>query len=90
MAEEIKKQQNNKKTPGSDIFIARIIVCVIILISTLLLRFNNQYIYDSLKFWYKENVLEEKYFFEEVAKNAKAVCSPLKNKLFDLFSEISF
>ncbi len=90
MTEEIKKQKNNLNKSGSDIFIVRIIVCVVILISTLVLRFNNQYIYDSVKFWYKENVLEERYSFEAIIKNTKTICLPFKEKILNLFSNLSF
>lgn len=89
MAEEIKKEKSGKRAPGGDIFIVRIIVCVVILIGTLLLRFNNQYIYDSLKFWYEENILEEKYSFKTIISSAQTSCLPLKNKILDLFSGIS-
>ncbi len=89
MAENIKPKKSNETKHGGDILIVRIIVCVVILLGALFVRFNNQYVYDSLKCWYKENVLEERYSFESVGESIKSVCSPLKTKVLNLFSKSS-
>ncbi len=85
MAENIKPKKSSETKHGGDILIVRIIVCVVVLLGALFVRFNNQYIYDSLKCWYQENVLEERYSFEHVGESIKNSCSPLKTKLLDLF-----
>lgn len=87
MAENIKPKKSSETRQGGDILIVRIIVCVIILLGALFVRFNNQYIYDSFKCWYKENVLEERYSFEYIGESVKNICSPLKTNVLDFFSK---
>lgn len=88
----MEEEKSSKKAPeiksGGDVFIIRSVVCVIVMLMTLFVRFNNQYIYDSLKFWYKENILEEKYSFEKVSESIEKMCLPVKSKVLDLFSNL--
>ena len=86
MKENIKSKKTEKIGFGGDVLIVRIITCVIILLGTMFIRFNNQYIYDSIKFWYRENIMAEKYSFKEVSENIKNICSPVKDRILSLFS----
>lgn len=88
MSEYIKPKEETEIKHHGDIFIVRIVVCVIILLGTLFVRFNNRYIYDSLKFWYQENVLEEKYSFEDIKENIENLYFPVKNKVLSFISDL--
>ena len=89
MAEDIKSKKTTESKHGGDILVARVIVCVIILLGTLFVRFNNRYIYDSLKFWYTENILEERYSFEALRESIKNMCLPIKIRILELFPDIN-
>ena len=86
MEENIKSKKTEKIRLGGDVLVARIIACVVILLGTMFIRFNNRYIYDSLKFWYQENIMEEKYSFKSVSENIKNICLPIKDQILSLFS----
>lgn len=90
MAEEIKPKKGAEIKHGGDVLIVRIIVCVIILLGTMFIRFNNRYIYDSLKFWCRENMLEEKYSFWIFEKNIGDIYIPVKNKVLNLLAGLKF
>lgn len=79
----------NSGRHGGDILVIRIIACVIILLMALFVRFSNQYAYDSLKFWYKENISEEKIDFTAIKENISNACLPVKNKIYDLFAYLN-
>ena len=88
MEENIKSKKTEKIRLGGDVLVVRIIACVIILLGTMFIRFNNQYIYDGLKFWYQENIMEEKYSFKTVSENIKSICLPIKEQILGLFSHL--
>ena len=88
MEENINSKKTEKIRLGGDVLVVRIIACVIILLGTMFIRFNNRYIYDSLKFWYQENIMEEKYSFKSVSEKIKSICLPIKEQILGLFSHL--
>ncbi len=77
-------KSNTKNSKG--IFAVRFVISIIILLGTLFIKFSSRCYYDNFKFWYQNNVLEDKYHALWLKDGIKNIYSTSEAKFVEIIS----
>lgn len=77
------------KKQGSPISLlgVRVMVCLIIFGAVIFVKINNPCVFENFRFWYQNNMCEEKFKTEEMREKAASLFFTAKEKLWSAVSK---
>ncbi len=81
------KFAGKSKVRSINLFYIRITVCIIIFGGVMFLKLNNPCVFENFRFWYQNNVCEEKFNVNEMKKTAVSLFFTAREKVLNIISK---
>lgn len=84
-----RKTIQKKNGCAVSLFYVRASVCLIMFGGVMFVKLNNPCLFENFRFWYQNNVYEEKFTVEEIRQAAVSTLFTAKEKVLNMLSKFS-
>ncbi len=85
--ESEEKVKEKKPSHTINLFYVRLTVCLVILGSIMFTKISYPCVFENFRFWYQNNVCEEKFSAEEIKQAACSLFFTVKEKVLNVISK---
>jgi hypothetical protein len=91
VSNENAEERTAKKEPkhAVSLFCVRITACIIIFGGIMFVKFNSPCMFENFRFWYQNNMYEEKFSVEGIKNTAADMCVLVKEKALSVISKFN-
>lgn len=75
-----------KKKSAISLFYVRVAVCLVVFGGVIFVKLNNPCLFENFRFWYQNNVCEEKFSATEIKQGVVSALFMAKEKVFNAVS----